>query len=294
MKHNRKPIVVGLGEVLWDMFPDAAHFGGAPANFACHAAALGADGYIVSAVGPDTLGMQVFEEFRLRDVHTEYLQKTPQHATGTVNVLVDPQGHASYHFASDTAWDNLHWTDSLATLAQRCDAVCFGSLAQRSEVARTTIYRFLSTTKHDCLRVFDVNLRQDFYNAEVLDESLKVATLLKLNDDELPIVANLLGASESSFQKLLPWLSERYNLQCIALTRGASGSVIFANGTFDEQVGRDVKVVDTVGAGDAFTAALVVGFLNQKLISDIHQTASDIAAFVCTQRGATPLVANLS
>lgn len=205
---------------------------------------------------------------------------------------MDPQGHASYQFASDTAWDNLQWTDSLAALAQRCDAVCFGSLSQRSEIARTTIYRFLATTKHDCLRVFDVNLRQDFYNADVLDESLKIATILKLNDDELPIVAKLLGASEISYQKLFPRLSERYNLQFIALTRGASGSVVYANGTFDEQVGRDVKVVDTVGAGDAFTAALVVGFLYQKPISEIHQTASEIAAFVCTQKGATPLVAN--
>jgi len=205
---------------------------------------------------------------------------------------VDPQGQASYHFAKDTAWDNMNWTDSLAALAQRCDAVCFGSLAQRSEIARTTIYRFLATTKHDCLRVFDVNLRQDFYNADVLEESLKIATILKLNDDELPIVAKLLGASEISYQKLLPRLSERYNLQCIALTRGASGSVVYANGTFDEQVGRDVKVVDTVGAGDAFTAALVVGFLYQKPISEIHQTASDIAAFVCTQQGATPYVSH--
>jgi len=292
MSNIRKPNVVGLGEVLWDVFPGGAHFGGAPANFACHAASLGAAGYIVSAVGIDSLGTQVFEEFRLREVHTEYLQKNQFHATGTVDVILDPLGQASYHFAKDSAWDNLLWTDSLAGLAQSCDAVCFGSLAQRSETARATIHRFLAATKHDCLRIFDVNLRQEFYNAEVLDESLKVATLLKLNDDELPIVAKLLGASESSYQKVLPWLSEKYNLRCIALTRGASGSVIFANGTFDEQVGRDVKVVDTVGAGDAFTAALVVGIINHKPITEAHQLASELAAFVCTQQGATPLVAN--
>lgn len=288
MDCNKTPVVVGLGEVLWDVFPHAAHFGGAPANFACHAAALGAETYMVSAVGFDELGHQVFDEFAIRNVGTEYLQRYAPFATGTVNVAIDEQGKASYQFASDTAWDNLGWTELLEKLAARTDAVCFGTLAQRSPMSRQTIKKYLESVPRDCLRIFDVNLRQDFYNRDVIEQSLQMASILKLNEEELPVVASLLSIPVVAERDRLRWLRDQYQLHGIALTRGAEGSVVLVGDHFDEQKPPSIKVVDTVGAGDSFTAALTIGLLEGDSIESTHKRASDLAAYVCTQSGATP------
>ena len=216
------------------------------------------------------------------------MQIDNQHATGTVNVAIDERGQASYHFAENTAWDHLSWNDSLASLSAKCDAVCFGSLAQRSPRSCDVIHRFLSGTRPSCLRIFDVNLRQAFYTRQVIEASLQTATILKLNDDELPIIVRLLDAPGLAMAETLRWLSDRYSLHLIALTCGSRASVLYSNGIYDEKIPPTVKVVDTVGAGDAFTAALAVGLLKQVPIEEIHRAASEIAAYVCTQSGATP------
>ena len=281
-----RPNVVGLGEALWDVFPDASHFGGAPANFACHAAALGAEAWAVSAVGRDPLGDEAVAALSRKGVHTLLVQRDAR-PTGTVTVRLDGEGKATYEFASDPAWDHLAWDESLALLAGRCDAVCFGTLAQRAPESRTTVRRFLGACAPRCLRVFDVNLRQSFYSREVIEASLGLAEALKLNDEEVPVVAGLLGlpADEEAF---VAAVAARHGLDTVALTRGSRGSLLWHRGRFDERAAPEIEVVDTVGAGDAFTAALVTGLLRDEDVALMHRRASAIAAYVCTQPGATP------
>ncbi|MDZ4852234.1 MAG: carbohydrate kinase [Pirellulaceae bacterium] len=285
---NKIPIILGLGEVLWDVYPDASHFGGAPANFACHASALGANSYMVSAVGDDELGKRAAQELVARNVHTEFLSIDRHRATGTVNVLLDELGKASYHFASNTAWDHLRWDEAYTEMAAQCDAVCFGTLAQRSPQSCQTVLRFVGSTRPDCLRIFDVNLRQEFYSRETIVASMQLASVLKLNEDELPVVARLLEIPNASDVDILNSLCKQFEFDWIALTRGANGSVLYSIDVMDEQRSPEVKVIDTVGAGDAFTAALVVGLLNREPIASVHRFATEIAAYVCTQPGATP------
>jgi fructokinase len=282
------PILVGLGEVLWDIYPDVSHFGGAPANFACHASALGARASIVSAVGDDHFGRLAKAALEENRVAIEFLQIDRIHPTGTVQVTLDQRGQASYAFASDTAWDFLKWNESLRRLASECDAVCFGTLGQRSETSRETIQQFVLATPEQCCRVFDVNLRQNFYTRECLQESMKLATVLKLNDTELPVVCDLLGVRNSSDRDALRALSHAYSLGTIALTRGSQGSLLFSDGDFDEAKPLPVDAIDTVGAGDAFTASMILGIIQNEPLASLHQHATRVAAYVCTQRGATP------
>jgi fructokinase len=289
MPDTKKHRIVGIGEVLWDVFPDESRFGGAPANFVCHAAALGAIGSMVSSVGCDPLGDRVFKEFDARGIDTNHIARDRQHGTGKVDVTVDDNGQASYQFASNCAWDHLPWDVSLQSLASECDAVCFGSLGQRSSLSKQTIHRFLDATRPACLRVFDVNLRQEFYSSDVIEDSLRVASVLKLNEDELPVMADLLNAPTDSDHQVMRWFGQQFDLRCVALTRGAAGSFLYADGSFDVQKPPKITVVDTVGAGDAFTAALVVGLLAARPISEIHRAASELASLTCTRPGAVPV-----
>ena len=285
---SNPPVIVGLGEVLWDLYPDAAHFGGAPANFASHAASLGAEAWMVSAVGADELGARALDSLRERGVHCVHLVQDLHHATGRVLVTLNAAGQASYEFAADTAWDHLAWSDGLAALAARCDAVCFGTLGQRSPVSRETIRRFLQATPRPALRVFDVNLRQRFYDQETIHTSLQLASALKLNDEELPIVAELCGLRATTPRAMLHELLTRYELRLAALTRGPHGSLLIATDAEDECPAPPTVAVDTVGAGDAFTATLVTGFLRGRPLAEINRHANAVAAFVCSQNGATP------
>lgn len=282
------PVLVGLGEVLWDVFPGAAHFGGAPANFACHAAGLGATAWMVSAVGTDELGDQAFDVLRRRGVECEHVARDPAHATGQVLVALDAAGQASYEFGSDTAWDHLPWSDSLESLAASCDAVCFGTLGQRSPESRQTIRRFVKATQQSALRVFDVNLRQQFFDRDTIVESLELASVLKLNDGELPVVAEFCGVRLGTETETLLELVRRFDLRLAALTRGPAGSLLIAGDMVDEQSAPPTAVVDTVGAGDSFTATLVRDFLSGLPLDVINTHANAVAAFVCSQNGATP------
>ena len=283
------PTVVGLGETLWDLFPDGAVWGGAPGNVACDAAGLGARSFMVSRVGCDPLGDQGIAALESLGVDCRHLQRDPRHPTGTVAVTVGPSGDASYVFAADTAWDNLAWEPGLDRLAAAADAVCFGTLGQRSEESKQTIRLFLAAATR-AVRVFDVNLRQHFYSPELIRESLTLATVLKLNDEELPVVAAACGVVENDPVAAVRQLADRYGLRLAALTRAAAGSVLMADGVVSTRPAAAPVIVDTVGAGDAFTAAVITGLLRGRPLEAIHDHASRLAAFVCGGRGATPRI----
>ena len=285
---SARPVIAGIGEVLWDVYPDAAHFGGAPANFACHAASLGAESWMVSAVGADELGDRALKRLRERGVNCGHISRDRTHATGRVLVTLNAAGQPSYKFAADTASDHLAWSEKLAALAARCDAVCFGTLGQRSPISRETIRRFVSATRTSALRVFDVNLRQRFYDAETIQASLRIASAVKLNDEELPIVSELCGLRAVTPREMLVELATAFDLRLAALTRGSRGSLLIAGTDESDSPAPPSNVVDTVGAGDAFTAALVRGFLKSLPLDAINRHANAVAAFVCSQRGATP------
>lgn len=291
---SARPVIAGIGEVLWDVYPDAAHFGGAPANFACHAASLGAEAWMVSAVGADELGDRALDSLGERGVECASVTRDPKHATGRVLVTLDATGQASYEFAADTAWDHLSWSDQRASLARRCDAVCFGTLGQRSSISRDTIRRFVEATPPTSLKVFDVNLRQQFYDTETIESSLQIASALKLNGEELPIVAELCGIKARAPRDILMELMSRYELRFAALTHGPDGALLIAAGEESECPAVPTTVVDTVGAGDAFTATLVFDFLRGLPVVEINRHANAVASFVCSQPGASsPLPASL-
>jgi fructokinase len=291
---SARPVIAGIGEVLWDVYPDAAHFGGAPANFACHAASLGAEAWMVSAVGADELGDLALDSLGQRGVECASVTRDPKHATGRVLVTLDATGQASYEFAVNTAWDHLSWSDQRASLARRCDAVCFGTLGQRSSISRDTIRRFVEATPPTALKVFDVNLRQHFYDTETIESSLQIASALKLNGEELPIVAEICGIKARAPRDILMELMSRYELRFAALTHGSDGALLIAAGEESECPAVPTTVVDTVGAGDAFTATLVFDFLRGLPVVEINRHANAVASFVCSQPGATsPLPASL-
>ncbi len=284
--------IVGLGEILWDVFPDGARFGGAPANFACSAAGLAAGSARVSmagAVGRDDLGRRALAEFTARGVDVAAVAVLPE-PTGRVDVTVDVAGHASYVFAPDCAWDNVPWSDSLERLAAETSAVCFGTLSSRGATSRATIRRFIAAVPSPALRILDINLRPPFWSPDVVRDSLALANIVKCNDDELPVVAEILGLSGSP-EAILRQLVDRHALRLAALTRGAKGSLLItADGSASDLPGTPVDVVDTVGAGDAFTAAVTLGLLAGWPLSKLHAHAERVAASVCTQRGGTPSI----
>jgi fructokinase len=287
---STKRCIVGIGEVLWDVFPDGPRFGGAPANFACSAAELTSDQvdvFVVGAIGADDLGRRAVESLREHGVDPRFIAVVEQ-PTGQVLVKFDAAGHPSYEIAVDTAWDNVPSSDALRQLAGHSDAICFGTLAQRSEITRRTIHQFVRATPASCLRVLDMNLRPPFWNETVVIESLSLANVLKLNDAELAAIGEMLQL-DGTDREMLWQLIDRYSLQFVALTRGANGALLMAStGASSESPGQATVVTDTVGAGDAFTAALVIGLLRGLPLTEINAWANRVAAFVCSQPGATP------
>lgn len=282
------PVVVGIGEVLWDIYADGARLGGAPANFACHAAAQGVESWIVSAVGVDELGERAAEDLRALGVRADIVRDRG-HPTGRVNVAVDAAGRPTFEIAPDAAWDHIPWTANLESLANRADAVCFGTLAQRSPVSRETISRFLRVARPSALRMFDVNLRQSYYDPATIERSLELASGLKLNEDELPTVASACGIRAANTTATLRALAQRFELRIVAVTRGAEGATLVAGDAESVEPAPPVTVVDTVGAGDAFTATLVCGVLAGASLAEINRHANAVAAYVCSQAGAMPV-----
>lgn len=286
MEKNRFS-AVGLGEVLWDLLPDGKLLGGAPANFAYHAKGLGAEAFVVSAVGTDDLGQEILAQLTHNGLDTRYIHQDPEHPTGRVTVTLNAAGTPSYVIHTEVAWDFTPWNPALEDLAERTDATCFGTLGQRCPVSRNTVRRFLEVTPEHSLRVFDINLRQQFYSASIIHEMLTLSNVLKLNDEELPMVAQLL-AMEGAETALLEELLQRYDLKLVALTRAAKGSLLCTRQGWSDHPGSAVTVADTVGAGDAFTAALVMGLLENRPLDMINARANRLAAYVCTQKGAMP------
>ena len=279
--------VAGIGELLWDLLPKGKQLGGAPCNFAYHASREGCESFVVSTIGRDGLGKEILALFDERALDTSYVQQTANFPTGTVEVTLDSNGIPGYIIHENVAWDNIGWNSSLEALAKNVDAVCFGSLAQRNTVSRQTILNFLNATKADCLRVFDINLRQAFYTEDIILKSLELANILKLNDDELPVLAELLGLHGND-DDLLKQLMQKFNLKLVALTKGAKGSLLLTGNEESYLEVPKVKIVDTIGAGDSFTAVLVAGMLQNRKLKEIHESATQLAAFVCTQNGAMP------
>ena len=280
--------IVGLGEVLWDIFPSGKQLGGAPANFAYMATLLGERGIVASRVGSDGLGIELRDSLARLSLDTSFLQHDRQHPTGTVRVEVDGSGQPSYEITEPAAWDFLGYDQAWQSLAREADAICFGSLAQRSPTSREAIRQFLKGARPDVVRVFDVNLRQSFYSAEVIAESAKLADIVKLNDRELPRVMELLGMThddeKTSAQKLL----RATGAKLVCVTRGSHGSLLMNADGCDEHPGFEVRIADAVGAGDAFAAALVYHSLRGSSLAAMNEAANRLGAWVVGQVGATP------
>lgn len=283
-----KNIVVGLGEALWDVLPEGKKIGGAPANFAYHAAQFGLDSRVVSAVGSDKLGDEILENFAGKQLNT--LIETVPYPTGTVIVTLDEHGVPCYDIKENVAWDNIPFTPELEKLAGQAQAVCFGSLAQRNVVSRETINRFLDTMPDEDgrLKIFDVNLRQDFYTNDILCQSFSKCNVLKINDEELVTVSRLFGYPGIDLRDKCWILIAKYNLKMLILTCGINGSYVFTPGKVSFVETPLVEVADTVGAGDSFTGAFCAAILNGASIPEAHQLAVDVSAYVCTQNGAMP------
>ena len=279
--------LVGIGELLWDIFPTGKELGGAPTNFAYYATALGEEGLIVSCVGSDHLGDEILERLGTLSLSGQYVARDPEHPTGTVSVNVGDEGEPSYTIQENVAWDFIPKTQQLMELGKRIDAVAFGTLGQRSELSRATIRAFVSQVPSSVLRIFDLNLRQAFYSREVIEWSLEVCDVLKLNEEELQVLAHLLSM-EGDELRLLHDLSRRFNLELAALTKGARGSLLCSQGQISVHEGYKTEVVDTVGSGDAFTATLALGILASHDFETTNDYANRVASLVCSKQGAMP------
>lgn len=281
---ERKKVIVGIGELLWDMLPSGKAIGGAPANFAYHAGRLGEEGWVVSAVGDDALGHEILDVLDEKRLHS--LVAMSEKHTGTVQVSLDAAGVPTYTIVEDVAWDHIPFTPKMQDLASRADAVCFGSLVQRNG-SRASMLKFLEAVPASALKIFDINLRQHFYTPEILRKSLEIADVLKINDEEIVTLSEMFGLG-SDPREACRKLIGQYSLRFVLLTKGAQGSeVISPDEVIPQGVGK-VDVVDTVGAGDAFTAAFTVAYLRGDSLADAQKLAGEVTAYVCSHKGAMP------
>ena len=286
MENLNKKYIVGLGEILFDVFPTGSKLGGAPANFAYHAGQHGLYSVAVSAIGNDALGDEALR--LLGEKHLKYILPKVNYPTGTVQVELDAEGVPTYEIKTGVAWDNIPFTGDIKEIAVNCGAVCWGSLAQRSEVSRNTIYQFLDYTPADCLKIFDINLRQNFYSKEIICESLKRCNVLKINDEELVTLGRLFGYPGLDIENKCWLILGKYNLDMLVLTCGVNGSYVFTPGFMSFQETPKMEVVDTVGAGDSFTGTFCACILKGKSVAEAHKQAVEVSAYVCTQAGAMP------
>lgn len=287
-------IIVGIGEILWDRLPDGKRLGGAPANFAWHAAQAGMESCVVSAIGKDDAGDEILHELQKKGL--PHLITTTAYPTGSVDVELDPQGVPCYHIREQVAWDYIPFTPQLEELATRTRAVCFGSLAQRSAVTRATINRFLDTMPdgNDRYKIFDMNLRQQYYTEALLRDSLLKCNTLKLNDEELLTVSTLFNYTATDSREICHRLLADYHLRILILTCGTEGSYIFTPATESFCPTPRVEVRDTVGAGDSFTAAFTSALLQGMPLPEAHRRAVETSAYVCTCDGAMPVIPQAS
>ena len=284
-----KRYIVGLGEALWDVLPEGKKLGGAPANFAYHAGQFGLDTIAISALGEDALAEETIEA--LKEHQLNYLMPRVPYPTGTVQVTLAEGGIPTYEIKEGVAWDNIPYTNEMADIAKSARAVCFGSLAQRNSVSRENIRKFLADTPADCLKICDINLRQQFYSKDVLEDSFKLCNILKINDEELVVVNRMFGYDGLDMRQTCEKMVQDYGLKMLVLTCGTNGSYVFTDdGLTSFQDTPKVEVADTVGAGDSFTGSFCACIINGKPVQEAHKTAVAVSAFVCTQNGAMPVV----
>ena len=295
---EQKRYIVGLGEALWDVLPEGKKLGGAPANFAYHAGQfVGSENTIaISALGEDKLAEETIDA--LQEHHLNYMMPRVAYPTGTVQVQLDEQGIPTYDIKENVAWDNIPFTPEIEEIAANCKAVCFGSLAQRNVVSRENIHRFLDKTPADCVKIFDINLRQNFYTKEIIQESMRRCNILKINDEELVLIGRMFGYPGLDIENKCWLILGKYNLDMLVLTCGTNGSYVFSrcealsapttSGQMSFQETPKVEVADTVGAGDSFTGSFCAAILSGKSVPEAHRLAVEVSAYVCTQNGAMP------
>ena len=283
-----KKYVVGLGEALWDVLPEGKKLGGAPANFAFHAGQFGLNSIAVSALGEDKRGDETVQQ--LEEKGLQYCMPRVPYPTGTVQVKLDDEGIPTYDIKENVAWDNIPFTDEVKAIAENTKAVCWGSLAQRNVVSRETIYKFLDATPADCMKIFDINLRQDFYTKDVICESMKRCNVLKINDEELVLIGRMFGYPGLDIENKCWLILGKYDLDMLVLTCGVNGSYVFTPGEMSFQPTPKVEVADTVGAGDSFTGTFCASILAGMTVAEAHERAVRVSAYVCTQNGAMPVL----
>lgn len=281
-----KRLVVGLGEVLWDMLPEGRKIGGAPVNFAYHAGQFGIDTMAVSAIGNDKLGEDTIAE--MNGKHLNHIFPSVPYPTGSVQVKLDEKGVPAYDIKENVAWDNIPFTNEIESVARSCRAVCFGSLAQRNAVSRNTIRKFIESTPSGCIRIFDINLRQNFYTSNVIRDSLELCNILKINDEEIMLVSRMFNYDSSNIENVCRTIMEDFSLEMVILTCGTKGSYIFTKGGVSFMPTPKVNVADTVGAGDSFTGSFCAAILRGLPVAEAHKKAVEVSAYVCTQNGAMP------
>jgi len=282
------PTIVGIGEILWDVFPAGRKLGGAPANFAYGSHLLGSRAVVVSRVGNDDLGREVRQVLLQKGISDRFVQTDAALPTGTVRVTLNADGQPQFEIIKPVAWDSLEWSDELNRLALSADAVCFGSLAQRSARTQSTIVKFLRATRPEAVRVFDVNLRQQFYSDAIIAESMMPGSIVKLSDEEWPLVASLLGLPANDIRLFCREAIHKFDLKLVCVTRGQHGSVLVDSTELNEHPGFRVQVKDAVGAGDAFTAGLVHEFLRGSALAMMNDTANRMGAWVASSEGGMP------
>jgi fructokinase len=289
VKSAMKKKVVGLGELLWDILPERTCLGGAPANFAYITTLMGDHGIVASRVGEDSRGVEALRRMDELGLDIDHVQTDGEHSTGTVNVKIDGKGQAKFEIAHSVAWDFLQWTPDWQHLAQKADAICFGSLAQRSEASRAAIRRFVGTAPERSIKVFDVNLRQSYYSPEILFDSMRLADIVKLNDEELPKIMRMGNFAHKSELASSQRLMSAFDLKLVCITRGARGSLLVQRDSQNEHPGFRVRVADTVGSGDAFTAGLVHEYLHGASLELMNEVANLVGAWVASEPGAMPV-----
>ena len=286
---GRGRLVVGLGELIWDLLPEGRRLGGAPSNFAYVSRLLGGEAAVASRVGRDALGDEAVERLERAGLSTLYLQRDDAHPTGTVGVRIGAHGEPHFNVNENSAWDYLAWTPAWEELAARSTVVCFGTLGQRRPLSRATITRFLAATRPGALRLFDVNLRHSFFTPEMLAHSLRLSTVVKLNAEELSAAGSMLSLRASGELETARELLKTFDLKLVAVTRGEAGSLLVSLDEADEHPGcRVERVADTIGCGDAFAAALAYGLRRGAPLSICNEVANRVGAWLATQTGATP------
>ena len=286
---DKRYTLIGIGELLWDEFPGSRTLGGAPANFAFHANRLGTQGIVVSRIGKDRSGQEILAELERRNI-PNILSIDPFHPTGRVSVKIDSKGSPDYIIHENSSWDYLSIEPDMETIARQADVVCFGTLAQRNSIAAQAIRKFISITPENCLKFFDVNLRQAYFSKSIIKECLDLANILKLNHEELDLISKMFLSADRE-TTCLDDLSQHFNLDLIVLTKGKEGSRLFVDKNNDSVYKPErSQVIDTVGAGDSFSAAVAVGLLKKMPLNRINNIANTVASFVCSCEGATPII----